>query len=780
MYQLNRFYFYIFLIINIDLFPKYNCHFFKGTNISISENLNKNINDIFGENTNDCLISESEVKSILKEKYNINPEFIDIDENIRFILGKCHPIIHIPPLFASRLVISINCPVFTQNFMQYVKMRLYCGNTVCSDEKNENEEYVIFPAIFDSPFQIRVTENVNKYTGCQGYFLNFYNSKKECPEGNCDYSDGVRISIYGATKKTKRESKCGIKAQEDLIYSGNIIPESIVNQMTSQNGYIMLGKLRKIGYKEGFSCAGISYDYRRYIHSNKYFESAMEYEINRLYRNTGKTVIIMSTSHGGLFALNYLIKLSPEIKRKIKCFVPIVPPFAGSSHLIHAYLYGLSEFDSTINILDIIKIKIELTRFSQSLYFSSVPVLGELRPQYGFVKALLKPEYAKLKLAIEELIDIEKECKYVNCPLEKVKNMTKNYYNLFGDDFPSLADEDCLLDEDEILNYKKGTKFKDKNTRRCITNVYDVLKCPFLLFEKDFSYNVPAEHMRDLCGVYNASLLYLIRNDTNNNPNIDEELPLDNIFNGNAKYPYSYKEFDNLLEVYNKVYAHKLNKTLTKEDFEKEEDFQKRGRRNVEHVVKNSLIQDLPIPPVDTYLVYGNYYGTDVGFVYDSNKNKTIFDRDEYLESGGDGTVPNFSSFLTGMKWLYEKKMNNLTQNIKLIEYCSLLGKEGNKYSYNRTTFKNKTFVGLTCSCINPDYKSYNRKDCAHSTIIQDDYLLDMIKNEFIYDENNLHIFNEEKRKAIKIYNKSINYEQTCNDALYYLNREDMEQIDWF
>ena len=113
---------------------------------------------------------------------------------------------------------------------------------------------------------------------------------------------------------------------------------------------------------------------------------------------------------------------------------------------------------------------------------------------------------------------------------------------------------------------------------------------------------------------------------------------------------------------------------------------------------------------------------TDVAFVYDNiNKNKTKFDKEEVLGAGGDGTVPNFSSFLTGMKWLYDKKMNNLTQNIKLIEYCSLLGKEGNKYAYNHNNFKNKTFIGLTCDCINPDYKSYS-SDCTRTSALKDSF----------------------------------------------------------
>ena len=708
---------------------------------------------------------------------------------MRFILGKCNPVIYVPSIYASRLVASINCSVFKKDFMSYIKMRLYCGNTICADDKDTIEEYVIFPAIFDSPFQIRVTENVNKFTACQGYFLGYYNSRKECPEGNCEYSDGVRISVYGGTKSTKNKSKCGIYAQEDVIYYGKIIPSFVFKKRTTESSYVMFDYFRKMGYKDGFSSAGIAYDYRRYIHSCKYFESAFEYEINSLYRNTGKPVVIISASHGGSFALNELIKASPELKKKIKSFVPIVPPFAGSSHLLQAYLYGLPDFDTTINIKDIIKIQIKVTYFSESLYFNSCPVIAELRPQYGIITAIQKPEYNKFKLAIEELVAVEKECGDIICPSEKVRNMTKNYFDIYGEDFPSLDDEDCQIDEQDILKYNQNKKLVGTTPRRCVTKVYDIIKCPIIVYEKDFSHNVTADDMKQLCGIYNSSLLYLIKNDTCESPNYkdifginmkeEKKSSLETIFDGNAKYPYYYDDFYELLEEYNKNYAEKYNKTLTKDDFETKEEFQKKGQRNVEYAAKSSLIKDLPIPPVDTYVIYGNYYDTDVAFVYNnSNENKTGFDDGRVLRSGGDGTVPNFSTFLTGMKWLYDKKMNNLTQNIKLIEYCSLLGKEGNKYAYNHTTFKNKTFIGLACACINPDYKSYSG-DCAHTIILKDPFLLDMIKNEIIYDENNGD-FNENVRKAIKSYNKSIDYEQICNNALYYLNREDMDPIDWF
>ena len=330
----------------------------------------------------------------------------------------------------------------------------------------------------------------------------------------------------------------------------------------------MIQDYRKMGIKDGFSSTGASFDYRRYIHYFKSFETSFEYEINRLYRNTGKPVIIITHSLGGLLVYNELLKFSPELKKKVKSFVPIVPPFAGASHLLEAYLYGLGEFDTEINILNVIKMKIELTKFSESIYFSRAPVVGELRPQHGFIKALEKPEYAKLKLAVEDLINVEKECWDKNCPTEKIKEMTKNYYEVFGEDFPSLADEDCQLDEQEINDIKLNKKNLSLSyTRKCITNLYDILKCPLILYEKDFGYEVPAEHMRDLCGVYNSSLLYVMTHDIckpknyneifgiNINSNLDKDMgedegktSLETLFHGQAKYPYNYNEFNILLE----------------------------------------------------------------------------------------------------------------------------------------------------------------------------------------------------------------------------------------
>ena len=794
---------FLLILIIIQSHVSKSPNFFRSSKISLEVSdiiKEQSTQDKLSEDTsNDCLVSESEAYKILKEKYNLNPDYIKIDQNIRFILGKCNPIIYIPGLYASRMLATINCPVLKNDFLNFVKMRLFCGDTICKDETNENEEYVIFPSIFDSPFQIRVSEKYNKYTACQGFFYTFYNSKDECPDNICNYSDGIRISYYGGTKKTKDESQCGINSLENIIYAGKMIPPLITNKLTAANFYVIIQNYRKMGYKDGFSAAGVSFDYRRYIHSNKFFENSLIYEINRLYRNTGKKVVIITHSLGGLLVLANLFRMREDIKNKIKSFVPIVPPFAGASHLLEAYLYGLTDFNTEIKIGNFFDFKVILTKFSESMYFSYAPVVAELRPQYSLIEELMKPEYNKLKLAIEELLQVEKECWDKNCPEDKVKNMTKNYYEIFGDDFPLLSDPDCQLTEEEIKFLKTNNDNKLK-FRKCITNLYNVFNCPLILYEKEFSQEVPANHLLDLCGVFNSSLLYLTTPETckpqnyqdifgiKNNKfnkytslNGQKKTPLESLFNGHAKYPYNFDEFYELLDEYNAKYAAKYNKTLSKADFETEEEFQLKGKKNIEYNKKNNLLTGLPISPVDTYIIYGNYHSTDVGFVYDDGKKeKTSFDKNEYLTTGGDGTVNNYSSMLTGMKWLFEKKTKNLPQTIKLIEYCSFAGKEGNKYAYDHNTFKDKTYIALSCDCINPDNKSFNSIDCTHSAIPQDSYVIDLVKKEIITDEKNLEEFTQDKRNAIQIYDSNFDYEQSCNDALYFLNRDDMDQVDWF
>ena len=83
-------------------------------------------------------------------------------------------------MLSTKLEIKINCDGLYNNEIDiFKKMRFYCGNYVCSDEKNKYEEQELFITI-SGAFQIVYTQDTNKYSACLGYFLTFFNSKKAC------------------------------------------------------------------------------------------------------------------------------------------------------------------------------------------------------------------------------------------------------------------------------------------------------------------------------------------------------------------------------------------------------------------------------------------------------------------------------------------------------------------------------------------------------------------------------------------------------------------------
>ena len=54
---------------------------------------------------NECLLSEKEATNLLKSEYGITNN--SPDKRIRFILGKCSPVLLIPGIYASKLLVDI-------------------------------------------------------------------------------------------------------------------------------------------------------------------------------------------------------------------------------------------------------------------------------------------------------------------------------------------------------------------------------------------------------------------------------------------------------------------------------------------------------------------------------------------------------------------------------------------------------------------------------------------------------------------------------------------------
>ena len=170
---------------------------------------------------------------------------------------------------------------------------------------------MLWPAVLSSPFKLISTEN-NKYSTCLAYFIQFFNNKEECPVNEdgpvYEYSDYIRVTFYGGTDKTVKESTCGLRAVRNILPTGSkLVDEAIGIGATKMYGE-MITKFKRMGYREGFSMAAVPQHYRIFASTNKFVENAYKYQIEQLYNNTGKKVVIISHSFGCLSTLSNLMK----------------------------------------------------------------------------------------------------------------------------------------------------------------------------------------------------------------------------------------------------------------------------------------------------------------------------------------------------------------------------------------------------------------------------------------------------------------------------------------
>ena len=381
--------------------------------------------------------------------------------------------------------------------------------------------------------------------------------------------------------------------------------------------------------------------------------------------------------------------------------------------------------------------------------YKSLPTVMRLRPQSISSKIFTDSSFSELANALRGRLEIERDCKKRNCDASEIKSKTSNFDKLFKGYFPSLLDPECSYESNiggftEVLN------------RKCYTGIFNVGDCPSIIAksENPNEYNFESDIY---CNMFGDAFFYQGEcDDVKRNC-------LDKIYYSN-KCPnvYNNKEaIDFILERYNSNFAEKYG-SISKSHFDNHETIRKAVENSIEYQKKISLLNELPIPPVDTELVYTSFTPTIAGLVLDDNdftKEATIF------KKGGDGTVPTWSSLLTGLKWIYEKKKKNLPQKIKLIEYCSRIAKSG-QYKYDPN--KNQNFAALSCRCIKSKENIYKKSisKCSHGDMLQDDNLIEYLVS-VVFDAKELNLITDSKKKAVKDYDSKFDYTKECNDDIY-------------
>ena len=698
-----------------------------------------------------CLLSKKAAIDVLKSEYGIDNN--NPDENLRFILGKCSPVLLVPGVYSTKLKVEFNCKGIAKEEKDTTlkNIRLYCGFDVCSDETKTSEEHPLLFSLLDMAFGIEIL-NKYKHGACLGHIATYFQNENECPKVGkksvCHYSKYVKVGFYGGTSDTLDESRCGIEGISNVVQTGDLLIDAILSTFAAKAAdsfYTISKNLIHQKYKEGFSLAALPNDFRRFLASNNFATQVFESQINRLYNNTGKPVVIIAHSYGTLLTLTNLLKFEndKEFMKKIKKFIAMAPPFAGSSKLLDVFLHTTKDFDSNMA---------NYPNFGQYLLYKSLPTIMELRPQPMAAKIFTDSEYEELGNALKERIEIERDCKNKNCDTSLIESKSENFDKIFKGYFPSLLDSECEYESfDHIIGYNEETF-----NRKCFTNIYNVGDCPTIItksvnptktnFEKD-----------KYCKQFGKKYFY--QGECVNK----ERNCLDEMYYSN-KCPNVYsntKALNFLLERFNTIFSSKFGK-IDKNYFDNHEIIKEGVKNSIEHQKKIDLIKELPIPPVDTELLYATFYPTTATLILDDND---FTKEGEFFDKGGDDTVPAWSSLLTGLKWIYDKKKNNLNQNIKLIEYCSRLAQPG-KYRYDAN--KKQNFGAISCVCLNKEDNLYDKeiKECSHAGMLHDENLIKYLYS-VINDPKDKIIHTTSKKDAAKRYDKYYDYTGECNKNIY-------------
>ena len=698
----------------------------------------------------ECLMPKKEATKVLQESYGLSVS--DPDENLRFILGKCNPVLLIPGIYSTKLKVELQCKNIAteEKYTTLRDIRLYCGNTICQDETKEREEHAIFMGILEDAFTIVGTE-LDKYSSCLGFFMNFFQSPNECPSVNnkniCFYSKYIKVGYYGSTTDTVGESRCGVEGIQNVIQTGFLTIDNIINFGAARCFHGLAKNFINRGYNEGFSLGAVPNDFRRYLATNNFATRVFESQINRLYSNTGKPVVIVAHSYGTLLTLTNLIKnrLDSGFLKKIKKFVAIAPPFAGATKLLDAFFHGLNDWNKDVELFGK---KIRITNynmFGQLFMYKSLPTITELRPLSIATKILTDPQYATLGEAIKQRLDIERECKSQNCPINYIRSKTVKFDNIFKDYFPSLTDEACQYESSIGGN-------TETYSRKCYTNIYNIAECPTLVTKSE---NPTQQGLNndEYCGRTGPNYYY--QGECTSDRNC-----LDEMYSADNKCP---NVFDNteavnfLLNRFNDNYA-SIYGRLDSSIFDSYDRIKEGVKKSIRFQDNKSLIKDLPLPPIDTDIVYASYAATPSMVVVNDRE---FSHGGTVLKRGGDNTVPAWSPLLTGFKWIYEMKNTpSYTKKIRLIEYCSRLAKDG-KYKYDPN--KTQKFAVLGCSCLNSNNEYENSVgDCSHAQMINDQYLIDYV-NSIVDDPTETNTVTFTKRDAARSYDENIKYDNVCN-----------------
>lgn len=255
-----------------------------------------------------------------------------------FARGPCSPIILIPGLTASKLVVQIDCEELRSHDPETFSI---CGWNTCQKSAYEfwktapEKEYELWvPGIFSPMSIFSLTERPNFCF----FRLTSFNFDFSRPASEfITAKPGRRVFPAGFSPLSRKTPRCGAPAMENLL--------PFAWQTKDSKGFKkVFDTLETLGFRAGLSFQPLPYNFLLTVHRNEVqlnFKDSLE----RLLKYTGKKTVIFSHSMGNTNVLHFLSQLSqPAKKALVLNWLGVAPALTGSPGLNDLLIGGYPSF----------------------------------------------------------------------------------------------------------------------------------------------------------------------------------------------------------------------------------------------------------------------------------------------------------------------------------------------------------------------------------------------------------------------------------------------------
>lgn len=294
-----------------------------------------------------------------------NPKELTTEQQLEeFIKGPCSPVILIPGMMGTSLIVEIDCETLQNENPNIFSV---CGWNTCSSwafwKQKPQKEYNLWLTDFFSPLSFfSISDQQHK---CFNELIKVnFNSSSKIDEERYASPKGVRITWYGNSQYTKEYSHCGSSSVREI---GGLFHLGCDSEVYGK----LIKSLENLGYQNSLTLQALPYDFRKGVLYNN-FENTLKKTLNLMNTIVHKKVTIVAHSLGNNYVLGTLMNMTHQDKdRLIFQYISIGAPFSGTLNALHTEISGFKEFQ----YFDILGLDFDAQKFfllSPSLY-ESIP-----------------------------------------------------------------------------------------------------------------------------------------------------------------------------------------------------------------------------------------------------------------------------------------------------------------------------------------------------------------------------------------------------------------------